>query len=595
MSRRVLFNGAVLVRPGAATKIDASQFQNIVLDGIGIVGLVGEAESGTPRSVQVFNSALAVKDFYRSGDLVEAAQIAAQPANDNRLGGGATTIVCYKVNNSTAATVTAGSPTTLTFTSKLQGILANNNTVAIADGGTGTRVVTLTTTDLYGNVISEVSPALGGTGKFAIQYTGAGSAATITITATTLTTTCTGAAPDNLSITFADYNSLNDIIIKIAATGKYTCTSLITNAAAFDASNLDAVAAVDIKTSLTTIYAKNFDIADWVNTNSQIDTVVLTKGQTGPVAVLVTTAMSGGTRGTSANTNWADAFVALRTTRVNQLVPLVSVDATATQGTFTFASIAAAFATHCAFVSSTIGRNECQGFYGMQATKTNLIAEANLRNSEHLILTGQKASFPRTYDGAITVFSEWGLAVAMAAARAGAPLGEPLTWKFLNIQGITQDSSWSESNTDDVVSLTLNGVVVCNNIIGKGFRIDKCITTFTRFDNDAFTEETIVQIWKAVAFTLRQNLEDTYTGRPGSMPIISTVPNTVVRVLELFRDAGAITDSDVNGVITKAYRNINYNLVGDKLYVSVTISPTPGINYTLNTITLVPAAFAAAA
>ncbi len=593
MSRRVLFNGAQLVRPGAATKIDASQFQNILLDGIGIVGLIGEAESGTPRTIQVFNSPGGVKDFYRSGDLVEAAQIASQPANDTRLNAGATTIVCYKINASTPATFAASG--TITFTSLLQGILANNNTVALADGGTSTRVVTMTTTDLFGNVITETSPLLGGTGKFAIQYTGAGSAATMTITATTLTTTVTGATADSLTIPFADYRTLGDVLSRIISTGKYTVTPLITNAITFDPTNLDILSAVDIKTALTTAFARNFDVVDWINTNSQINTAVLTKGQTAPIPVLVTTPLAGGTRGTSANSDWATGFIALRTTRINQITPLASVDATTVQGTFTFASIAAAFASHCAFVSSTAGKNECQGFYGMQGTRTALITESTLRNSADLVLVGQKPTLLRTLDGAITVFPEWATAVAMAGARAGAPLGEPLTWKYLNLQGITQDSSWSESNNDDVVALTLNGVTVINNIIGKGFRIDKCVTTFTRFDNDAYTEETIVQIWKAFAFALRSTLEDTYTGRPGSITTLNTVPNTVVRVCELFRDAGAITDSNVNGVITKAYRNINYSLSGDKLIVSVTISPTPGINYILSTIVLMPAAFAAAA
>lgn len=593
MSRQVLFNGARLVRPGAATKIDASQFQNIILDGIGIVGFIGEAESGTPHTIQVFNSPGAVKAFYRSGDLVEAAQMVSQPANDTRLNSGATTIVCYKINSSTPATFAASG--TITFTSILQGFLSNNNTVALSDGGSSTRVATLTTTDLFGNVITEISPLLGGTGKFAIQYTGAGSAATMTITATTLTTTVTGATPDNLSITLADYRSLNDIILKIAQTGKYTCTALITNAISFDPTNLDIVTASDIKTAITSVFARNFDIVDWINTTSQIDTAVLTKGQVAPIPVLVQTPLAGGTRGVSANSDWATGFIALRTTRINQLVPLLSADAVTAQGTFTFASVAAAYASHLAFVSSTIGRNECQGFYGMHGTRAALITEANLRNSADLVLSGQQPTLPRSSDGALVVFPEWATAVCMAGARAGAPLGEPLTWKYLNIQGITQDSSWTESNTDDVVALTLNGVVVVNTIQGKGFRIDKCITTFTRLDNDAYTEETIVQIWKSFAFTLRSTLEDTYTGRPGSLPIVNTVSNTVVRVCEQFRDAGSITDSNVNGVITNAYRNISVEMSGDKLFVGVTISPTPGINYTLATIVLVPAAFAAAA
>lgn len=124
----------------------------------------------------------------------------------------------------------------------------------------------------------------------------------------------------------------------------------------------------------------------------------------------------------------------------------------------------------------------------------------------------------RTSDGEIVTFPEWASALAAAGMRAGAPLGEPITWKYAQMFGVTSDASWSESNNDDVVALELNGVTVINNIQGKGFRIDKGITTFTKSDNDAYTEETIVQIWKNVAYELRSTLEDVYVGRPGSLP-----------------------------------------------------------------------------
>ncbi len=667
MSQFVLFNGAVLVRPGASTKIDASQFQNVALSGIGTVGLIGEADGGEPRTVQIFTSPAEVKAFYDSGNLVDAAAIAAAPGNDPRIPAGAQQIVTYKVNNSTHSSLVHGPHL---FESLQYGIDMNQITVALAVGTTADeRVITITDLDDFGGLVTEVSPSLGGTGKFSIQYTGAATAADITVTDTSIVvvTSAPNVPADDLTISFDNFSNLNDIINFINNHPSYTCAALITNAVSFDPGNLDAITAVSILT-LTSIFARNFDLADWVNNNSSIISDTLTKGQPAPAAVLTTTALAGGTRGTSANSDWVNGFTALRNVRINQLVPLVSADApqgpsgtgdsfafalgvvtltdaaalftpahvglvitpvgatspgnngsftiasyiSPTQityanaagvteafpgtwsiagpnGTYTYASILASLVAHCKFVSSTAGRNECQGWSGMDGTKTELITAANLQNSEHLCMYGQKPLMQRTSDGEIVEFPEWASALAAASMRAGAPLGEPITWKYVQAFGVTSDSSWSESNNDDVVALELNGVTVINNVTGKGFRIDKGITTFTKLDNDAYTEETIVQIWKNVAFELRSTLEDVYVGRPGSLQTVQTVPAVVSRVLELFRQAGAITDSLVNGVTIKAYRDITVQLSGDKLYVNVTISPTPGINFVLNTIVLVPA------
>jgi hypothetical protein len=134
---------------------------------------------------------------------------------------------------------------------------------------------------------------------------------------------------------------------------------------------------------------------------------------------------------------------------------------------------------------------------------------------------------------------------------------------------------------------------VITEVPGAGFRVEKGITTYTKSDNDAFTEETIVQIWKAVAYDLRTALEDRFTGRPGNVKTVQQVPSVVVGVLEKFREAGALTDSIEDGTVTKAYRNIEVALNGDQMSVGATITPTPGINFILNTLVLVPARISA--
>lgn len=126
---------------------------------------------------------------------------------------------------------------------------------------------------------------------------------------------------------------------------------------------------------------------------------------------------------------------------------------------------------------------------------------------------------------------------------------------------------------------------------GIGFRIEKGITTYTKSDNDAFTEESIVQNWKLIAYQWRTALENRYVGRPMDVGQIQTVKPFSAGILRDLRDAGVITDSIVNGVLTPGYGNISVNASNGVLDVSGNVSPTPGINFILNTAVLVPAQF----
>lgn len=605
MTTQILFNGQTLVRPGAYSQIDASQFQSTVLQGLGIVAFIGEAEQGPPRTTLSFLTPTDVRKTYVSGDLVEAAAMAADPSSDQRIPAGAQQIVCYKVNGSTRSAVTAAP---FTLTSLQWGASQNNITAAIAISSPGF-VVTITNLDGFGQLITEVSPVVGGTGKFTIQYTGAGSAATMTINATTLTTTVTALAADNLSLAFSDYPTLAQLIQAIAATGKYAVASLVTNSSSFASGQLDGVTAVDVKTALTTVFAKNADIVNWVNANSSQVSATYTAGTVAFTGPLVTTQLTGGTRGTSANSDWVTGFTALANVRVNQVVPLASADAVTAQGTFTIASIAAATVAYAKLASSTAGQNEVQAWMGFSQTKTAFITTLNTANSEHLVAFAERSQRPtsvngQTYVGGallqytagqVVFFPEWSTAVIAAGMRAGAPLGEPLTWKFANVSGVSSDASWSEQNNSDVVLIELNGGTVLNTARGRGFRFDKVITSFTRANNDAYTEETIVQIWKLVAFNLRQALQDAFVGRGGSVQRVSTVPGVVATVMQPLKDQGVITDSVIAGQRLNAWRKVNWSLSGDQLTVNVTTSPTPGINFVLTTIVLVPASISGAA
>ncbi len=594
MSRKVLFNGAVLYRPGAATKIDASAFNSLNLVGLGTVGLVGEADDGQPSVAKVFADAEGLKQYYRSGPLVEMANIVANPSKDPRIPSGATAIVAVKVNQSTQSQYqsVASAVNQILFKSRKYGDFANLLTVALAAGPTTGRVLTVRDKSAA-TLLTETSPELGATGKFTIQYTGAAAASAMTITATSLSIANTGAV-DNITINFASIKNLADVIARLTATGKYTTVSLIANAQAFNPANLDFVSAVDIKTAPVTVFSRNFDIADWANNFSSLITATRSsaggEGATWP-DVFTEILLAGAVRGTSSNSTWVSAFAILGTVDVQQVVPGASRDGSVfgLGDTYTFASVAASAEAHCRLYSSTIGKSERQAWVGGALSKTNLIAQANALNSEHACLSGQQP-FVQFVDGSLGYGEEYLLAALFAGMRAGAPIAEPLTWKFPNCVSVqVRDASWDPESNTDSADLINNGIMYVRNVTSKGARIERGLTTFIKFENDAYTEESVVQTWKLCSRRLRARMEDTYTGTRGLLANVRTVLPTMKTEADRLKEDGAITDSIVNGQTIDGYRNAKLTLTNDVLSYSAIISPVEGINFELQTIYVVPA------
>lgn len=677
MPQQVTFNGSVLIRPGSASAVDASQFENIELSGSSIVAVIGEADDGPPRVLQGFRDAGLVKSAYGSGDLVEAAQILCDPSNDPAISTGAQQIYAYKINNSLQASL---SKAPHTFKTRKYGLGANITTMALSAGTTTIgRIATFKGLDPAGAQILEISPSLGETAKIAIAYVGAGSACTMTVSATQLTTAVTGGpGGENLAINFADYRSLLEIVTYIDSLAAYTCTALVTNVGSFDPSYLDAVTAVPIKartgaaasivagaaagqvrltgltgmlatdvgqyitisgaasaanngtfkisvfTSATSVdvynpsavvpdanngavawttvsyyeYATNFDLLDWVNKSSVLaldDTTLYTKGSAGPIAVFTEIGFTGGTRGTSSSTDWVNALAALENTRINLVVPLISADATTSQGTFVVDAVIAALTAHCKKMSGTAGKSERQGFAGVLKTKAAYIALLQAQNSTHVCISAQTQLRLKVATSALEYLPAWSSACLAAGMRAGAPIQEPITHKIVNSQGCTQDASWSDQSTPDIEDILKAGGLVFTNVPGKGVVVEKGITTYTASDNDAFAQESVVNVWKLYSYDLRKAIDDRIIGHGGDLELVSSVAGVIDTVSFGYQKRRAITNGidPVTGEEVNAWRGVSILLRGGLLYVDVTITVVQGVDFALSTIHVVPATIAA--
>jgi hypothetical protein len=294
--------------------------------------------------------------------------------------------------------------------------------------------------------------------------------------------------------------------------------------------------------------------------------------------------LSGGARGTSTNTDWQEAFDILIQNRVNHVVPLISEDLTG-QGYGSTATFASVMAQLTSFVSDANGieKNECGAYVGMNGSKTELITQATDFQDKHIQLTGQKSTWLNV-SSTLTEMDEWATAVAAAGMRSGMDeVGEPLTWKYINTSTISQSSSWDPLDRTDANALIKAGVLFAEYIDNKGYRWVRDLTTYSRDDNLAKIQGSVVDITRYIAYGLRQYIENLFTGLKAKPTNATAIKDAVDDYMDQARTDNIIVDSInlVTGAIVRAYNNIRVKISGNVVTIRCNYFPAVGIEFEL--------------
>lgn len=112
MAINVSFNGATIYKPGAYSRTEIDLGGAFPIGATGIVGIIGEADRGKPGSLEIIQNngftgsqAIALREKYGSGPIVDALNMLFAPAADAAIPNGAQFIYVYKTNASTAASL----------------------------------------------------------------------------------------------------------------------------------------------------------------------------------------------------------------------------------------------------------------------------------------------------------------------------------------------------------------------------------------------------------------------------------------------------------------------------------------------------------
>ncbi len=436
--------------------------------------------------------------------------------------------------------------------------------------------------------VVQISSVTSGT----VKVTGASGAAT------GLSTTVAGVTGDNLTVPFTAGMSLRSLASAVqAASANYVVTIPGgINADTSLAANLDfgpGTSTTVLNSAVIATTGLRQDVAsivNYFNTKSQLATaersdVGTYDGLFKPYNQTSAIQFSGGTRGISTNSSFQAGMDAALLVRANSTVPLIDQDLT-NEGygsTATVASVAAQLGAHVALARGT-GQSERGGFIGFQGTKSEILTQLAAINDFDVQMVAENVVALNSA-GSLQTFGPFMQAVIAASMRAGVTeVAEPLTHKFLRVNGITTDGSWDPADKTDAQDMIIAGLLFAEKVEGSGVRWVRDITTCTSEESLAYTEGSVRDAVRFYAYGLRTFLVNRFTGKKGLPVTVAGVKDAVRDFSEVQRTNNVITDSadPATGELIYAYHNIKVTMSGDVITVRVGFFPVPGVNFILN-------------
>jgi len=435
----------------------------------------------------------------------------------------------------------------------------------------------------------------------------AATSCTLTITNTTLTTDATGAGAGDLSISLADYNTLADLAEFIDSQTGYSCSVPANINSALPPTVLDNVTTVGISAIAAgekpgQVKADSYVLKTYFDQNSGL--VVLTETLSiGLPDVIAKTFLAGGTLGATTTSNVDAGFSAFEGIRVNTVIPLFSQDAsddlvedgqyTDSSSTYDIESIHTLCRNHCKKMSNTQNRSERNGYVGYRGTFEQIKNQARILGTEFISLCPLDVQVLNA-DGELQYLQPHIGSCIVAGLQAGSEVGEPATFKFVAVNGIKH---LKKQGVTPLITEKLDpsllghknqsidaGVTLFEAPSSGGVRVLLHNTTYGRDSNFVFNRVHVLEAAHYVAFDLRKNLEDTFTGTKAITGSAETIRNFVIARAKVYLDANIIVGDDTNKGL--GFKNLAVRISGNVAEIDIVITPVVGIDFILSRIVL---------
>jgi hypothetical protein len=442
---------------------------------------------------------------------------------------------------------------------------------------------------------------LGGNVVLTIGHDGSGgvTSASVSVTATQLVLTTNLGSETLDKAAFSTLKQVADAIDLLPGWEAATANSLYNS---LPLSVLDVVTDVGaLKTDAAAKPARlkkdAFEVAQFFAQSSSVE--IISQSVTGLPDALTEAFLAGGAKGGTLSSDIVDGLAKFEKFHVNSVVPLFSRDAaediadnlTDASSTYTIDGIHQAVKTHISLMKTTKKRSERQGYLSVKKSYADSKEVAGNLADARIQLVIQDI---RQIDAAgnIKWFQPWALACLVAGARGGAPVGLPLTFKFLNLSGLRHTAQSMNTPEGDIVvdfdpdiqyeDAIQSGLTFLEAPQTGGFRVVVDNTTYGIDDNWVYNRGNVLYAADIVEYNFRNAMESRYVGVKNNVRA-SEVKATAESVLATFLAQGiTVSTNDA----PQGFRDLTVRIEGNTIYITLAIKLVEGVDFILNEITL---------
>ena len=520
--------------------------------------LIGSANGGEPNVPHVISNFAQARDLFRGGELLDAIEMAWNPSPNIS---GAGKIVAIRSDQATQAKLTQGA---LTFTSKLYGVDANSIQVEMTNNAltSSKRVSVYFTKERYEKVYDNIGNI------FTVRYTGTSAVATVEVQVDSTSKLATklvlkagadaGSATavrtyelgegvyEDVHVLVNDINNLPDFEAKMIVLGgnKNIQTQY-----------LDVLASADIKAKDVTVKAVGADLETQMANDTYVE-VSVDRTQAVPATIALTSLSGAETE--PAPASWASLFEAISGLDAYYITPLTS-DAAIHGELSQFLRDESNAGMHLrGIVGGGLGESEDE----LRSR------QMNLRNSR-VGVVGDSGT-RRMADGRVYNFPAYMYAALVAGIASGLEVGEPLTYKKVNIEALDR-----KFTGDQLDQLNNSGVIMTEFVrtrTSSHFRIVSDPTTYNVTTEPVQNRISLGEVSDFLTTELREVLDNEFIGTR----IRSTSASIIKNRVESFLDQ----QKKVNGLIVDySPDDVQVVISGNTARINLTVQPSQGLDF----------------
>lgn len=322
-----------------------------------------------------------------------------------------------------------------------------------------------------------------------------------------------------------------------------------------------------------------------------------TPGVQGASGILVW--KTNGATGGSTSSDFSDGFEASLSEDLNVIVPAISRDAaddiadnlTDAASSYDIASVHAALDSHLRLRGSIKNRKEAQGIVGRRDLLIADTATAAATLASELIQMAVQDCLVLGTDATLQWKQPHVTAGLMAGIRLGTEVGEPLTHKFLNCNGVghavdavTGLPAGDFRPATDFDTAIDAGLLFAEKAQG-GFRIVVDNTTYGADQSFVFNRGSVVEAAQYIAKTLRETAELVFVGRKVSNGIAQSI-KSVLRGKLLELNAAQITTASDDAPLGFVEETFVVSVQGNTANVQIEVKPVQGLDFIFIDFTL---------